>query len=60
MVIQDFQQELRLGAVQRVREPIVGPDVRVDEQELSTSEGVEQVGVGAVLAGEAKPWAMER
>jgi len=51
---------LRLGAVQWVAEPIVDPDVRDDDQELSTSEGVEQLGVGAVLACEAKPWAMER
>ena len=45
-IIQDFEQVLRLGASQRITQPIV------EEQELDSSKGVEEFGVRTVGVGE--------
>ena len=44
-VIHDFEQVLRLGTGEGVAEPVIGPNVRADDQELGASERVEEVGI---------------
>ena len=41
-IIQDFEQVLRLGTGQRISEPVI------EDQELDTGEGVQELGIGAV------------
>ena len=47
-VIQDFEQVLRLGAGEGVAQPVI------EDQELSASEGVEEIGVGPVRVGQGE------
>ena len=46
-VIQDLEQVLRLGAGQRISEPVI------EDQELDPGEGIKELGVGAVGVGES-------
>jgi hypothetical protein len=46
-IIQDLEQVLRLGAGQRISEPVI------EKQELDTGEGVQELGIGAVGMGES-------
>lgn len=41
-VIHNFEQVLRLGTGEGVAEPVIGPKVRADDQELGASECVEE------------------
>jgi hypothetical protein len=47
-IIQDLEQVLRLGAGQRITQPVI------EDQELDTREGVQELGVGAVGVGERR------
>ena len=46
-IIQDLEQVLRLGSGQRISEPVI------EDQELDTGEGIQELRVGAVSVGES-------